>query len=139
MEEDESLWKSSMIIIGRKDKVDFLELGLYDVDANEAGASKVRFRLLDPSRPSYNNREFTHSIYAKREIKNSFGQVEERYIIKTKILLFDELFDIELSLTDRSRMVYPVLLGRKLLFNHFIVDVTQTDLSYNQKLRRMER
>ena len=158
MEEDESLWKSSMIIIGRKDKVDFLELGLYDIDAkidtgaytsaihchdivevDEAGASKVRFRLLDPPRPSYNNKEFTHSIYAKREIKNSFGQVEERYIIKTKLLLFDELFDIELSLTDRSRMVYPVLLGRKLLFNHFIVDVTQTDLSYNQKLRGMEK
>jgi len=95
--------------------------------------------LLDPSRPSYNNMELIHSIYAKREIKNSFGQVEERYIIKTKLLLFDELFDIELSLTDRSRMVYPVLLGRKLLFNHFIVDVTQTDLSYNQKLRGMEK
>lgn len=147
-----------MIIIGRKDKVDFPELGLYDIDAkidtgaytssihchdirvmDEVGISKVRFRLLDPSRPTYNNKEFTHSIYAKREIKNSFGQVEERYIIKTKILLFDELFDTELSLTDRSRMVYPVLLGRKLLFNHFVVDVMQTDLSYNQKLRRMEK
>src|SRR3990172_11505456 len=106
--EDQSLLKSSMIIIGRKDKADFPELGLYDIDAkvdtgaytsaiycqdimevDEVGKSKVRFRLLDPSRPSYNNREFTHPIYAKREIKNSFGQVEERYIIKTKILLFD--------------------------------------------------
>ena len=156
--EDQLLLKSSMIIIGRKDKADFPELGLYDIDAkvdtgaytsaihchdimevDEVGISKVRFRLLDPSRPSYNNMEFTHSIYAKREIKNSFGQVEERYIIKTKVLLFDRFFDIELSLTDRSRMVYPVLLGRKLLFDHFIVDVRQTDLSYNQKLRRMKK
>ena len=156
--EDQLLLKSSMIIIGRKDKADFPELGLYDIDAkvdtgaytssihchdimevDEVGVSKVRFRLLDPSRPSYNNMELIHSIYAKREIKNSFGQVEERYIIKTKVLLFDRLFDIELSLTDRSRMVYPVLLGRKLLFNHFIVDVRQTDLSYNQKLRRMKK
>ena len=156
--EDQLLLKSSMIIIGRKDKADFPELGLYDIDAkvdtgaytssihchdimevDEVGVSKVRFRLLDPSRPSYNNMELIHSIYAKREIKNSFGQVEERYIIKTKVLLFGELFDIELSLTDRSRMVYPVLLGRKLLFNHFIVDVRQTDLSYNQKLRRMKK
>ena len=147
-----------MIIIGRKDKADFPELGLYDIDAkvdtgaytsaihchdimevDEVGARKVRFRLLDPSRPSYNNMELIHSIYAKREIKNSFGQVEERYIIKTKVLLFDELFDIELSLTDRSKMMYPVLIGRKLLSNHFIVDVTQTDLSYNQKLRRVEK
>ncbi len=155
--EDQLLPKSSMIIIGRKDKADFPELGLYDIDAkvdtgaytsaihchdimevDEVGVSKVRFRLFDPSRPSYNNMELIHSIHAKREIKNSFGQVEERYIIKTKVLLFDELFDIELSLTDRSKMMYPVLIGRKLLSNHFIVDVTQTDLSYNQKLRGME-
>lgn len=147
-----------MIIIGRKDKADFPELGLYDIDAkvdtgaytsaihchdimevDEVGISKVRFRLLDPSRPSYNNMELIQSIYAKREIKNSFGQVEERYIIKTKVLLFDRLFDIELSLTDRSRMLYPVLLGRKLLFNHFIVDIRQTDLSYNQKLRGIKK
>lgn len=147
-----------MIIIGRKDKVDFPELGLYDIDAkidtgaytssihchniqviDKDGEDRVIFSLLDPSHPFYNDKEFNLPVYAKKEIKNSFGQVEERYIIKTQVLLFGELFDIELSLTDRSKMEYPVLLGRLLLQDRFIVDVSQIDLSHKHKLRRMEK
>ncbi len=149
--------RGNMIVIGRKDRVDFPHLGLYDIDAKidtgaytsaihchsikvieKDGEKRVRFSLLDPSHHSYNNREFTLPIYRRRRIKNSFGQVERRYVIKTKILLFGELFDIELSLTDRSKMEYPVLLGRKVLHNRFLVNVAQTDLSYKQKLRRMK-
>jgi hypothetical protein len=143
------------IIIGRKDKVDFPLLDLYDIDAkvdtgahtscihccdikiiDEARGRKISFDLLDPLHPYYNNKKLTLPIYAKRKIKNSFGQVEERYIIKTQVLLFGEVLDIELSLTDRSKMEYPVLLGRKLLFNRFLVDVRQIDLSYKQKCIR---
>jgi hypothetical protein len=149
--------KKSKVTIGRKDKVDFPELHLYDIDAkvdtgaytscihcynikviNKDGGEKIRFSLLDPLHPSYNHKKLTLPIHAKRKIKNSSGQVEERYIIKTPILLFGDFFDIELSLTDRSTMEYPVLLGRKLLFNRFIVDVMRADLSYKQKLRRIE-
>src|ERR1700758_1346528 len=127
-----------MKTIGRKDRIDFPQLRLNDIDAkidtgaytsaihchsikviDKDGEQRVRFNLLDPSHPSYNNKTFTLPIYKRRKIKNSFGQVEERYIIKTKILLFSELFDIELSLTDRSKMEYPVLLGRKVLRNRF--------------------
>jgi hypothetical protein len=143
-----------MRTIGRKDRVDFPQLRLYDIDAkidtgaytsaihchsikviDKGGEQRVRFSLLDPSHPSYNNKKFTLPIYRKRRIKNSFGQVEERYIIKTKILLFGELSNIELSLTDRSKMEYPVLLGRKVLHNRFLVNVTQTNLSYKQKIK----
>jgi hypothetical protein len=146
-----------MIVIGRKDKIDFPQLRLYDIDTkidtgaytsaihchgikliDKEGKQRVRFNLLDPSRPSYNNKKFTLLVYGRRKIKNSFGQVEERYIIKTKILLFGELFDIELSLTDRSKMEYPVLLGRKVLRDRFLVNVAQTNLSYKQKLRRVK-
>ena len=150
--------KKPAITIGRKDKIDFPELRLYDIEAkvdtgaytscihcynvkviNKDGGEKIRFSLLDPLQPSYNHKKLTLPIHSKRKIKNSSGQVEERYIIRTQILLFDQAFHIELSLTDRSQMEYPVLLGRKLLHNNFIVDVTQTDLSYKQKLRRMEK
>jgi hypothetical protein len=156
--EGQSLEKSSKIVIGRKDKVDFPELVIYEIDAkidtgaytssihchrieviDKDGENRVKFSLLEPSHPFYNDKEFNLPVYAKKEIKNSFGQVEERYIIKTQVLLFGELFDVELSLTDRSKMEYPVLLGRQLLNSRFIVDVSQIDLSYNQKLRRMEK
>ena len=150
--------KSNKIVIGRRDKIDLPKLSLYDVDAKidtgaytssihcrnikvieKDGVKKIRFNLLDPTLPSKSNKRITLPVQAKRRIKNSSGQAEERYIIKTQILLFGQIFDIELSLTDRSGMEYPVLLGRKLLSNRFIVDVAEANLSYKGKLRREKR
>ncbi len=145
-------------IIGRKDKIDFPKLGLYDVEAKidtgaytsaihchdirvkvKDGRKVVYFNLLDPSHPSYNEKEFRLPVYAKKRIKNSFGQVEERYIVKTKILLFGKSYDLELSLSDRSKMECPVLLGRKLLNKTFVVDVSKVNLSYRQKMRKIKK
>ena len=143
--------KKQRLVIGRKDKVDFPKLGLSNVDAkvdtgaftssihcrnlkviDRGGEKHIRFSPVNPSQPSY-NKVLTRPIYGKRSVKNSFGQIDKRYIIKTHISLFGERFEIELSLTDRSKMDYPVLLGRKLLDKRFIVDVSQSDLSYKQK------
>ncbi|MGQ0794398.1 MAG: ATP-dependent zinc protease family protein [Deltaproteobacteria bacterium] len=140
------------IIIGRKDKVDFPDLGLFDVEAKiDTGAytsaihcqnvevvgsareRRVRFCLLDSSHPSYCDKTLSLPIHAERRVKNSFGESEERFIIKTRILIFDRLIEAEFSLGDRSRMEFPVLIGRKLLYNRFIVDVAEYDLSYNRK------
>lgn len=141
-------------IIGRRDKVDFPDLGLYEIDAKidtgaytssihchnirvmrKGGKEIVAFNLLDPSHPSYNEKELQLQLYSKRKVRNSFGRVEERYIVNTKIKLFGESYDIELSLADRSRMQSPVLLGRKLLNRRFVVDVTKVNLSYKLKSR----
>jgi len=145
-------------IIGRKDKVDFPKMRLYDVDAKidtgaytsaihchnikikeKDGSRYVSFNLLDPSHPNYNDRRFRVLLYAKKRIKNSFGKSEERCIIKTVITLFGEKYDIELSLSDRSKMDYPVLLGRKLLKKGFMVDVSKGNLSYRQKIKRRKK
>lgn len=143
-------------IIGRRDKVDLPLLALYDIDAKidtgaytsaihchnievsqGAGSMKlVKFNLLDPSHPAYNEREFILPVYAQRRVKNSFGQHEERIIIKTDILIFGMTFDAEFSLTDRSEMRYPLLLGRKLIQNRFVVDVALYNLSFKEKLKR---
>jgi len=149
--------KHPKLTIGRRDKIDFPELRLKNIDAKidtgaytssihcskievvcKDGEERIRFSLFDPIHPSH-NKMITLPIYAKSKIKNSFGQVEERYIIKTKVKLFSRVFDLEVSLTDRSKMEYPVLLGRKLLHNHFVVDVTKTDLSYKQKSRMVTK
>lgn len=55
------------------------------------------------------------------------------------ITLFGEKFEIELSLSDRSKMDYPVLIGRKLLKKGFVVDVSKSDLSYKQKVKRRKK
>ncbi len=145
-------------VIGRRDKVDFPKMRLYDIDAKidtgaytsaihchnikvieKDGDKYVSFNLLDPTHPDYNEKRFSVPLFSKKRIKSSFGKSEERCIIKTVITLFGEKFDIELSLSNRSKMENPVLLGRKLLEKRFIVDVAKTNLSYKQKTKRRQK
>ncbi len=125
-------------IIGRREQIDFPELGLFNITAKvDTGAyttalhchdifekeGVLHFKLLDPSHPEYNQQELTFTDYSQKEIKNSFGETEKRYIIKTSIWVGCKRIKSLISLTDRGTMRYPVLIGRKLLKNRFIVDV----------------
>ncbi len=100
-----------------------------------SGTRKVRFNILDPSHPKYNNKLFRLPLYAERRVKSSNGKSEKRYIVNTTVTLFDKEFNIEISLTDRSEMECPVLIGRKLLTKGFIVDVNKYNLSYKNKVK----
>ncbi len=126
-------------MIGRRELVDFPELGLSGITAKvDTGAYTTAlhchdfrevdgilyFKLLDPAHPSYTGKELSFSDYIQKEIKNSFGESEKRYIIKTIVRIGKKRIKSVISLTDRGTMRYPVLIGRKLLKNRFIVDVS---------------
>ena len=142
------------LIIGRSDKIDLPDLHLFNLDAKiDTGAytsaihyhhaeeimykghKRLHFTLLDPSHPVYNDKSFYFDEYDRREIKNSFGESEERFVIRTHILIFDRSFEAEFSLSNRGNLKFPILLGRKLLSKGFVVDVSRRDLSYKQKLK----
>lgn len=125
-------------LIGRREVIAFPELGLYEITAKiDTGAyttalhchdikekdGVLYFKLLDPTHPDYNEQEQKFSTYTQKEIKNSFGEVEKRYIIKTIIKIGTKRIKSVISLTDRGNMRYPVLIGRKLLKNRYVVDV----------------
>jgi hypothetical protein len=57
-------------------------------------------------------------------VKNSFGNSERRYVIKTVVEVAGRRISTQLSLADRYKMSFPVLLGRRLLKGRFIVDVS---------------
>jgi hypothetical protein len=103
------------------------------------GTEVLSFRLLDPSHPAYNHKQFTYTVFEERVIKNSFGQSEERFVIKTTVRLFGKDYLTEFSLADRVKMKYPVLLGKKLLREGFLVDVTKKNLSFKQKQKALKR
>lgn len=124
--------------IGRRESIDFPELGLYGITAKiDTGAyttalhchdireekGVLYFKLLDPSHPDYTEKEQKFTNYSQKEIKNSFGESEKRYIIKTIIRIGKRRIKSVISLTDRGTMRYPVLIGRKLIKNKFVVDV----------------
>lgn len=137
-------------IIGMTDLVDFPDLDLFDVPAKvDTGAytsalhcKKVRLvRVGTQTRLSFwligktgePPRQFYSDEFSQRMIRNSFGIAEKRYVIKTRIILFGRRIRAEFTLADRERLKNPVLLGRKLLRNRFIVDVSQKNLSYQLK------
>lgn len=121
-------------LIGLRAKVDTgaytSAIHYHHAEVIEKGGRKVlHFSLLDPSHPEYNDKSFYFEDFKTKSIKNSFGQAEERYIIKATIRLFGQDFLTEFSLSDRGNLKYPILLGRKLLNKHFIVDTSKKNIS----------
>ena len=145
-------------VLGRKDKADFPELKLRNLDIKvDTGAYTsaihchqieeietsegryLHFYLLDPSHTKFNNQEFKISEYSSKIIKNSFGESQERFVINTTITLFGQIFPIALSLSERGDMKYPVLIGRELLKGNFIIDPNRINLSYKYKKRNRKK
>jgi len=139
-------------LIGRRDKLDFPELGLIEISAKvDTGAytssihchdikpfmdgdtQMVSFCILDPEHEQYDHKSIVMPVNKVRKVKSSNGSVEKRFSIKTKVRIYKKNYSVELTLTDRSDMKYPVLLGRKLLNKKFLVDVSEIDLSFNSK------
>jgi len=137
-----------MHILGRYDRVDLPELGLYNIHAKiDTGAytcslhchkaqvidGKLEFILLDQEHPEFTGMKFTFENFEERDIKNSFGEVEKRFVIVTSITIFDEIITTEFSLSNRGSLKFPILIGRKILRNRFLIDVKKKNLSFREK------
>mgnify|MGYP001048571896 CR=1 FL=1 len=64
----------------------------------------------------------TAPLIDRRGVTNSGGLEEERLVIEADIQLGDQFWRAEVTLTDRTRMRYPMLLGRTTLEGRFLVD-----------------
>lgn len=95
------------------------------IEKNINGKTVLSFKLLDPLHPDYSNREQIFEVYEKAIIKNSFGESEERFVIRTIVKIGTRKINAKVSLTNRGNMRYPVLLGRRILKRRFIVDVAE--------------
>lgn len=131
--------KPDIKLIGRREYIDLPLLGIAGVEAKidtgaytcaihcgiitlreEQGKTVLCARLLDDEHPEHCFTDFT-----VKKIKNSFGEMEERYIIKTLVRIGRKKVNTTISLSDREKMRYPVLIGRRLLKGKFVVDVGQ--------------
>jgi hypothetical protein len=137
-----------MEILGRADRVDLPGLGLYNIHAKiDTGAytsslhcsraevvnGVLEFVLMDDEHPEFTGMTFVFKEFASRNIKNSFGIAEKRYIIKTTVKIYGQEIVAEFSLSDRDALKFPILLGRKILRNRFLIDVSKKNLSYRNK------
>lgn len=124
-------------LIGRREFVDFPELGLNGMEAkidtgaytsslhcesidlaNENGKTVLYFTLEQDQRVPHR-----FETFRVKKIKNSFGEMEERMVIKTLVKIGRKKVLSSISLTNRDSMRYPVLIGRRILKGRFLIDV----------------
>jgi hypothetical protein len=135
-------------VIGRIDKADFTLLGLFDIDVKiDTGAytssihchkvivedGMLKCKFYDKGHPLYNGKEIIFKTYNIAKVKSSNGIVQQRYKVKTTILIFNKKYKINLTLSTRDDMKYPILIGRRFLNKKFVVDVNLKNLSFETK------
>ena len=148
--------RKGKIIIGRKDIADFPQLDLEGIAVkSDSGAYTssfhchqielvqkdekdwVRCKFLDPLHPQYHEKQYSFEVFKIRKVKSSNGVVEERISIQTEIKLFNHIYSIELTLTERADMKNPVLLGRKFLSKKFLIDTSRKNLSQKGQVMKV--
>lgn len=147
--------KSPKTIVGRKELVNFPELGLKAIEAKvDTGAYStalhahkiwletidgkeiLHFELLDPGNPNYQDVILQTANFYRKNVRSSNGRIEKRFIIKTTMELGGKRRKTDVSLTNRGKMKYPVLIGRKVLKNGFLVDVSKTNVMQKGNLKK---
>lgn len=135
--------KLPKIVLGRYESVSFPELNISSIEAKiDTGAYSsaihahkiwtekidgheiLKFDLLDPSIKGYIPQIIESSNFKRKRVRSSNGRLEERFVIKTILLIGGKKRITDLSLTNRKKMKFPVLIGRKLLGKGFLVDVS---------------
>ena len=144
--------KKELIVIGTHDKIDLPELGIFDLECKmdtgaftstihcskvnvveQKGAEVLEFCVLDKWHPQFNDVVHTAYDFTVKKVKSSNGVSEPRYVVKTKAVLFGKEYPITFTLSNRKKMRFPVLIGKKFLKNKFLVDVARKDLSFGLK------
>jgi hypothetical protein len=86
------------------------------------GVDMVRF-LIHPLQRNLDFHVECHApIYDFREVTDSGGHREMRYVIQSTIVIDERSWPIEMTLTNRDTMRFRMLLGRRAMENRFIVD-----------------
>lgn len=128
-------------VIGRVEKVSLPEASVFKVSARiDTGAKtsaiwasgikaepqgQISFYLFGKSSPLYTGQKLTSDSYTVTAVASSNGMVEKRYKVKMLVRIGGRKINAAFTLANRSRQVYPILIGRNVLRGKFIVDVTK--------------
>ncbi|MCH9809494.1 MAG: ATP-dependent zinc protease [Alphaproteobacteria bacterium] len=125
-------------IIGWREWVGLPELGIASLKAKiDTGARTTALHAVD-LRPCERNGEkwiefrvplpgltttdrCRAPVVDEREIKNTSGVPERRYVIETVLVLGNRHWHIEVSLTDRENMEFETIIGRTAIRRHALL------------------
>ncbi|MCW8853594.1 MAG: ATP-dependent zinc protease [Gammaproteobacteria bacterium] len=89
---------------------------------NEEGIEKVRFLIHPIQKNTDIVSECDAVVIDKRMVSDSGGHKEERYVISTQLVMGDQQWEIEMTLTSRDNMMFRMLLGRTAMSQRIIVN-----------------
>lgn len=128
-------------IIGHRVTVDFPDFGVFGVVAKvDTGAysgalhaTSIKELVLPTGEKALtfkacsNKKAITVTDFHSKRVKSSNGLVSYRYVVHTTVVIGKVNYPIRITLSDRTGMLKPVLLGRTFLAQHgFLVDVAST-------------
>lgn len=88
---------------------------------------ELRFMLFAPSSAHYTGEELVRTDYSVARVRSSNGEVQVRFRTHFSMVIGGKKMRVLCNLSDRSRNIYPVLIGRRTLHGKFLVDVTQRE------------
>lgn len=86
-------------------------------------ANGLEFKLFDAQSPNYTGTKHLLKDYSTHVVSSSMGQMQTRYKVKLRVSLKGRRLIASFTLADRSTQAYPVLIGRNILRNKYVVDV----------------
>ena len=133
-------------IIGRKAMLDFPQLGLSEVEArvdsgadysalhcqdiveeiDQHGKNYIKYWPLVEKHPSASTEKPATSYdYETVRVRNTSGLLETRYVVYLEVNVNGKVFVTPFTLSNRSNMIFPALMGRRALAGRFLVDTAK--------------
>lgn len=88
----------------------------------EDGVEKVRFEIHPRQRKKKPSIECLAEVVGERRVKNPGGRAEIRPVIRTTLIVAGQELEALVNLTTRDEMTFRMLLGRRTVRRHFVVD-----------------
>jgi hypothetical protein len=127
------------VVIGWRERVSLPALGVGPFPAKiDTGARSAALHATD-IRQDDRHVSFTLAIAGRqhqcrlplkglRRVKSSSGHAETRAVVETRVKIGRHVLEIEVTLTDRTDMGVPMLLGRASIGHGFLVSPAKTNL-----------
>jgi hypothetical protein len=97
------------------------------------GAAYVRFIVHPLQRRRTPEISCVALVIDYRNVMDSGGRIEERYVIRTEVKLGKSRWPIELTLTNRDQMGFRMLIGRQALRRRYVVDPSRSYIAGKKK------
>jgi len=140
-------------IIGWREWVSLPELGIQTIKAKidtgartsalhafalrpfkKANQEKIRFDMHPLQNDNTTVITCEADVIDLRWVSDSGGHREERFVIKTPLIIGEKTWFIEITLTERDTMLFRMLLGRSAIRKHFLINPARSFITTKNKV-----